>query len=414
MKVRFNYILFTLLLCLCLTACGERTITENMIPDTSERTTPIETEAEEIISFPDLDAQNKYAIFNAISFQESDNFFCGNSLIGDRLYYYDKENGISGILCADPSCSHDSSSCGAYVKSGAAMFLYDGLRYWITDDVNTDGWDYILWQGDIAGTNQKKVKTINFEDIILTYQPQQYAIHRGNLYFLGTADTISGVNTGVRLTLMGSPLDKSEEFTALFDQTYNAYVKAGVLFIGNYAFFFVQTWTEAVANPAVDIAIYKIALNNGKMETVYEEPGGTACDGFWVTERGEVYLAKQSAVCKVEAGTLTSAATFKHTGDVVELMDGIAVTTYLEDDRRCVEILDFSGNTLYDGKMFTADIPEMDGDPNEFRTYSMLIVGGDSDKLIINLANFNGNNESYVILLDLHSNLKPTLLWKAE
>lgn len=400
-----HYILFVLLACLLLTACGERAPVENTVPSTSQ-----ETEPQEAISAADVDAQNKYALFSAISFQESDSFYCGSSMLGDNLYYYDKETGISGILCADPSCTHDSSSCGAYIKSGATMFLYGGQRYWITNDVNTDGYDHILWQGNIAGTDQKKVKTIRFEDIILTYQPQQYAIHRGNLYFLGTADTVSGVNTGLRLTLMGSPLDDSEEFTALFDQTYNAYVNPSVRYVGNYAFLLVQTWTET---GSVDLTIYKISLNSGEMETVYEELGGVSCGGFWVTEQDEIYLAAQYSVCKVEDGALVTVADFEHTEDVTNLMDGIAVTAYLENSKRCIEILDFFGNTLYDGEMFPAGISEMDGDPNAYRTYSMILVGGDSDKLIIGLSNFS-EGESYVILLDLNNNLEPTLLWKAQ
>lgn len=385
-----------LTVCLLLAGCSQ-------IDDPAKTAEPV----------PGFDAQNQYAISRSISFQEADNFFCGSSMLGDNLYYYDKETGISGILCADPSCTHDRSSCGAYVRRGTSMFLYDEQRYWITDDYNTDGKDNILWQGSIAGTDQKKVKTISFDNIILPYQPQQYAIHRGSLYFLGTADTVSGVSPGTRLTLMGSPLDDSEEFTTLFDQTYNAYVNASVRFVGNDAFFFVQTWTEAVAGPPVDITVYKIQLISGETEIVYEEMGGTFCDGFWVTEQEAVYLSNLSSVCKVEDGALVSVASLKHTEGVANLMEGIAVSVYLEDDQRCIEIVDFSGNTLYDGKMFTADIPGMDGDPNAYKTYSMIIVGGDSEKLIIELSNFE-DKESYVILLDLNNNLAPTLLWKAE
>lgn len=403
-----RYILFVLLAYLLLTACGEHTTVENTVPSTSQ-----ETEPQEAISAADVDAQNKYALFSAISFQESDSFYCGSSMLGDNLYYYDKETGISGILCADPSCTHDSSSCGAYVKSGATMFLYNGQRYWITNDVDTDGYDYILWQGDIGGTNQKKVKAISFENIILPYQPQQYAIHRGSLYFLGTADIVSGVSTGTHLTLMGSPLNDSTEFMSLFDQTYNAYVKAAVRYVGNHAFLLVQTWTEAITNPPVDLVVYQIDLSSGEIETVYEESGGTCCDGFWVTEQEEIYLAAQYTVCIVEDGALVTVADFKHTADVTNLMDGIAVTTYLENDKRCIEVLDFAGNTLYDGEMFPVGISEMKGNPNDYRTYSLILVGGDSDKLIIELAKFS-EGESYVLLLDLNNNLEPTLLWKAE
>lgn len=401
MKRRF--IILVLTVCLLLTTCGGNTDIDSG--------TQKETDSDAFVSTSGLDAQNKYAILNVVSFQETDNFFCGSGLIGEQLYYYDKETGISGILCADPACSHDSSSCGAFVKSGASVFLYNGQRYWITNDI-ADGTDYILWQGDISGVNQKKVKTIRYENIILQYQPQQYAIHRGNLYFLGTADTISGVNAGLRLTLMGSSLDDSAEFTALFDQTYNANVNATVRYVGNYAYLLVQIWTEV---GSVDLTIYKIDLNSGETETVYEELGGTSCGGFWVTEQEEIYLATQYSVCKVENGAIVTVADFKHTADVTNLMDGIAVTTYLEDNLRCIEIIDFAGNTLYDGPMFTADIPGLDGDPNQYRTYSMLIVGGDTDKLIIGLSSFENNSmEYYAILLDLRNDLAPTLLWKVQ
>lgn len=394
-----QFILCALAMCLLLTGC-ETAPGPQADPGVSD-------------PLPGSDAQNQYALFDAISFQESDSFFCGGSMLGDSLYYYDKETGISGILCADPSCSHDGSSCSAFVKRGAAMFLYNGQRYWITDDYS-DGQDPILWQGDIVGTNQKKVKTISFENILLPYQPQQYAIHRGSLYFLGEADTVSGANAGRRITLMASPLDASEEFTPLFDQTYDRYATAEVRFIGGYAYFLVKEWTAGTID-SVDLALYQIDLTDGQTEILYEEWNGTSCGGFWVTESGEIYLSKKASVCKVENGTLATVGTLKHSADSVALMDGIAVSSYLENDQRCVEIMDFSGSTLYDGPMFPLGVPEMDGDPNQYKTYSLLIVGGDCDKLIVDLSRFDGESSgSWLVLLDLNHDLEPTLLWKAQ
>lgn len=394
------FILFALAVSILLSACGGTTVSES---------TPLETE----VSTPaiGMDAQNKYAIFSAISFQEADGFFCGSSLADEHLYYYDKETVLSGLLCADPACTHDSSSCGACVKSGSSMFLYAGQRYWITNDVATDGRDFILWQGDIGGTNQKKVKTIGFEDVILTYQPQQYALHRGSLIFLGSADVVSGVNTGKRITLVSSPLDSTEEFTPLFDQTYSTYVNAEVRYIKDSAFLLVQEFAEA--GGVIGWTVYQIDLHSGETEIRCEEHEGASCGGFWVTDQEEIYLATGGTICKVENRSLTSVGTMNHSDDLVKLVDGIAISTYLQEEQRCIEIVDFSGNTIYDGKMFTADIPGMDCDPNEYRTYSMLIVGGDSDKLIIELTDLDSRDmESYMILLDLNNNLEPTLLWK--
>ena len=62
---------------------------------------------------PGMDAQNQYIFLNAQGFYEADDFFCGTGFGGGLLRYYDKESGISGVLCPDPACTHDTNECGA-------------------------------------------------------------------------------------------------------------------------------------------------------------------------------------------------------------------------------------------------------------------------------------------------------------
>lgn len=375
------------------------------------------TDPEEQVTgpMPGLDAQNKYAMFSVMGFQESDKFYLGNSMVGNHLFYYDKETDTSGLLCADPSCTHNSSSCGAYVKNGATIFLHDGMRYWITDDFQIDGADYILRRGEISGANRKNVKTISLENIIIPYSPQQYAIHRGNLYFVGYTNRVHGVQIGNRLTLMQSPLDETDEFTALFDKTYEADAHFDVRYIGDHAFLLVQLWNDG--NTSVDIELYRIALSDGEAELLYETADVEYIDGFWVTEQEEVYLLEwgTGTLSKLTNRKRVTIASLEHADDICKLLDGIVIAPYLENDCRCIEIMDFDGNLIYDGKMFTEEIPEMDGDPNLHEKYAMLLVGGDRDKLIIGLQRWqDSSTEVYTIELDINNNMKPTLLWKQE
>lgn len=376
------------------------------------------TDPEEQVTgpMPGMDAQNKYGIFSVWGFQESETFYCGGVGIGkgNLLYYYDKETGNSGLLCADPACTHDSSACGAYVEWGAKIFLHGGKRYWITNDFQTDGADFILRRGEISGINRQKIKIISLENIIIPYSPQQYAVHRGNLYFVGYTNRVHGVQTGNRLTLMQSPLDETEEFTALFDKTYEADVHFDVRYIGDHAFLLVQLWNDG--NTSVDIELYRIALSDGEAELLFETADVEYIDGFWVTEQEEVYLIEwgNGTLFKLLNGKPVWVAAMKHT-EYCKLMDGIAVSYYVEDEERCVEIMDFDGNLIYDGVLFTEEIPEITADPKLSRRYGMTLIGGDRDKLIIGLELMKDlSTECYTIEVKISEGMKPTLLWKQE
>lgn len=401
-----QFALLALAVCLSLSGCVEKDVTE--YSDT------VSTEPQVLEDMPACNAQNKYLLVNALSFQETEDYFCGSNFYGNHLYYYDKISGISGLLCADPACTHDSSACGAYVQSGSTMFLYNGQRYWITNDFQTDGANYYLWRGDLVGTNQEKVKEISFEDVILPCQPQQYAIHRGNLYFLGAAQVVEGTAEGRRITLMSSPLDSTKEFTALFDQTYDKWANAQMRFVGNDVFFAVYVFPSG---GPYDLTILKIDSKTGVTETVYEETGNTeGYRDFWVTEQEEIYLSSGPSLWKIAEGKRVEVATFENPDAFPNVLDGIAVSTYLKDGNRWMEIKNFSGETIYNGIFFPTAIPELEGDPNDaLQPYHYTIVGGDTDKLILTVFETGQQGiHSYMLMLDLHDNLKPTVLWSSQ
>ncbi|HIQ76798.1 MAG TPA: hypothetical protein IAB79_05025 [Candidatus Faecousia excrementipullorum] len=404
-------ILLALAVCLVLTACtpgGPGQETQGGNEDTQgffDGNAPM----------PGYDADNRYMLWEGISFQETENYFFGTVLGGEYIHYYDMQTGISGLLCPDPACTHDSGACPARVGIGASVSYYNGKLYWVGKDPAGGGNDEYLWRSDITGATREKLKTISFQDTILVYQPQQYYIHRGNLYFLGKANTVDGVETGKRVTLMMAPLEGGGGFTPLFDETFLGGADATIRFVGNRLYFAVQSF---LADGSVNLTITCYDRTDGTSQVLFEQADITYIAGdMWVTEAGEIYMPvlveNVGQVLKLEDGAWTEVMSLE--GENVAaptILDGIVEFDGVTEGTRWVHIFTSSGETAYEGALFPEAIPGIEEDPN---TLSLAIVGGDREKLILCLESWTGSGSiEYIVMLDLTDNLKPTVLWSDE
>ena len=404
-------ILLALAVCLMLTACTPGGPGE----DTQGGTGGTQGFFDGDAPMPGYDADNRYMLWEGISFQETENYFFGTVLGGEYIHYYDMQTGISGLLCPDPACTHDSRACGAKLGIGASVSYYDGKLYWVGKDPAGDGHDEYLWRSDITGTNREKLKTISFQDTILVYQPQQYYIHRGNLYFLGRAGFVDGTETGDRLTLMTAPLEGNDAFTMLYDKTFYVGVDATVRFVGNKVYFAVQSGTP---DSPKDMTITCYDRTDGTSQVLFEQTGMEEVPGdMWVTEAGEIYVPAQvenvAKVLKLEDGALIEVLSQEWESlSAPTILDGIVEFDGQKGDTRWVRILTFSGETVYEGALFPEAIPGIEEDPN---TFNWAIVGGDREKLIMYLSSYTeAGIIDYIVMLDLTDNLKPTVLWSEE
>ena len=404
-------ILLALVVCLLLTAC---TLGESG-QDTQGGNEGAQDFFDGDAPMPGLDADNRYMLWEGISFQETGNYFFGTVLGGEYLHYYDMQTGISGLLCPDPACTHDSGACPARVGIGASVSYYNGKLYWVGKDPAGGGNDEYLWRSDITGATREKLKTISFQDTILVYQPQQYYIHRGNLYFLGKANTVDGVETGKRVTLMMAPLEGGGGFTPLFDETFLGGADATIRFVGNRLYFAVQSF---LADGSVNLTITCYDRTDGTSQVLFEQTDITYIAGdMWVTEAGEIYMPvlveNVGKVLKLEDGAWTEVMSLE--GENVAaptILDGIVEFDGVTEGTRWVHIFTSSGETVYEGALFPEAIPGIEEDPN---TLSLAIVGGDREKLILCLESWTGSGSiEYIVMLDLTDNLKPTVLWSEE
>ena len=401
-------VLLALVVCLMLTAC-----TPGKEPQGGTEVTQGFFDGD--APMPEYDADNRYMLWEGLSFQETENYFFGTVLGGEYIHHYDMQTGISGLLCPDPACTHDSGACPARVGIGASVSYYNGKLYWVGKDPAGGGNDEYLWRSDITGTNREKLKTISLQDTILVYQPQQYYIHRGNLYFLGKANTVDGVETRKRVTLMMAPLEGGGGFTPLFDETFLGGADATIRFVGNRLYFAVQSF---LADGSADLSITCYDRTEGTSQVLFEQTDITYIAGdMWVTEAGEIYMPvlveNVGKVLKLEDGAWTEVMSLE--GENVAaptILDGIVEFDGVTEGTRWVHIFTSSGETVYEGALFPEAIPGMEEDPN---TLGWAIVGGDREKLILYLGGWTGSKSiDYIVMLDLTDNLKPTVLWSEE
>ena len=404
-------ILLALVVCLMLTACTPG----GPGKDTQGGTGGTQGFFDGDAPMPGFDADNRYMLWEGISFQETENYFFGTVLGGEYIHYYDMQTGISGLLCPDPACTHDSGACPARVGIGASVSYYNGKLYWVGKDPAGGGNDEYLWRSDITGATREKLRTISFQDMILVYQPQQYYIHRGNLYFLGKANTVDGVETGKRVTLMMAPLEGGGGFTPLFDETFLGGADATIRFVGNRLYFAVQSF---LADGSVNLTITCYDRTDGTSQVLFEQTDITYIAGdMWVTEAGEIYMPvlveNVGQVMKLENGAWTEVMSLE--GENVAaptILDGIVEFDGVTEGTRWVHIFTSSGETVYEGALFPEAIPGIEEDPN---TLDWAIVGGDREKLILYLSSWTGSGSiDYIVMLDLTDNLKPTVLWSEE
>lgn len=384
---------------------------------------------DDLSQFPaEKNAQNKY-LMGVTNFQEADGFFLGTVGFEELLLYYDKASGISGVLCADPSCAHDGKECGGNIGGGLSLSYYDGKLYWVGPEDSQLQKDY-LWQSDLSGMNRKKIMEISWDEIRMPYQPQRYVIHQGKLYIMGSASVVEGTQTGKRKSLLSIPLTGEDGFTTVYDEVLsNAVDNERYIFVDGFVYISMETFDDMSSR---DLTITKVDIAKNTSEVIYQETDMTEYLGnIWVTENHEIYLTgstdKEAYLWKLENGAKTEITSWS--GERIStpnVMDGIVLCLSYDNDIRWADIRDLTGKTIYSGKLFPDVIPELEHDPNDIpskvgwgNTYGTGLVGGDAEKLIFDLSGEEGSKLNrkivhYTILLDLTDNMKATILWSSE
>lgn len=385
---------------------------------------PTAPTAAEQASMPGRDAQNGFGM-PGFSFQKIGSNYCGSNALGSYLYYYDTATGTSGPLCAKPDCTHDTKDCFAYTGQGASLSYYDGRLYWVGQSNDSSTSDYALWCSNTDASDRQQIKVISMQNVILAYQPQQYFIHRGNLFFLGQNYTVTSGKATTRYTLGYAPLDDSTDFTILFDEASADTIFLTVRFHGDSVYL------------CVNQAVFEESLNHmlttSLTITKYDIPTGTATeifaetdladqyDEFWITEQGTIYLpgtrGDQGYIWEIKDGEKTEVLTFDGTYNTPVPVENFAYLIQMKGKNRCITVKNYSGQTLYDGPLYSQGIPGVPGNPgadsdDPTENYGYAVIGSNGTNLFFNHSRSEGSKiQSYTVMVDVADNMKATLLW---
>ncbi|MCD7756035.1 MAG: hypothetical protein LUJ09_06890 [Firmicutes bacterium] len=375
----------------------------------------------DLTALPGQDAPNSNnVVIFPLSFTGTEGYYYGTMALDNYVYYYDQASGVSDVLCADPSCTHDSNTCSAYISEMNSLNVYDGKLYWVgKDPADEDDHDYYLWCSDLTGANRQKGLKISNTDVVLEYSPQVYYIHRDRLYFIGHNNIVDGTETSLRDTLFSIPLDGGEDFTCIYEITTVNGAALTPRFVGNTIFLGVyitedtdQELAEESHGEDRELQVIQYDIPTGESRVVYQETDFPEYFGRpWVTADGEIYLTssdneQSTHLWKLEDGSRTEIVSWQGAGSATA-GDGAAIFTWTDDNGvRMADVVSLDGEPIYSGMLFPEGIPGLD-DLNMI-SYGLLSI--DEDYVFLFLFEpFSGTN--YVARLDLHNNLEPTILW---
>ena len=214
----------------------------------------------------------------------------------DYLRYIDKSNGVNGILCGKPECTHSNYECNGYVMVGARGFsVYDNKIYWvgmIPQEEWYDTGDY-LWCMDLDGRNRERLQPIDNEIHKLVSGNMDVQIHRGYLYFSGWSDSVQEARGTRRVYIAVQKMDDSKSSAVILDKTYDAdVVDICVRLMANDAYVMVTFQKPLNENTVVrGIEILRWNSKNRECEVIYEN----ACMDYiiqemWIKNDRQIYL----------------------------------------------------------------------------------------------------------------------------
>ena len=399
--------LLALLLCLLLlTACTQQ---EPTVDTATSSVTKNPTEVPSALA--DENADNNYLVNNNFQFMtESDSTIY--KIVIDRIYYYDKASGISGPICGKPDCDHTGMDCDAYIGTGRAIQYYNNSLYFVSCDYNIFPAEFWLWKADVNGQNREKIKLLDAKGLLIPNQPQNFFIHRGQLFLFCLTNIVENGVPMMRAAILSSPLDDSQEFTTLWEEKSESVLHYTYRFSDQYVY------VGSTYNGRT-VHIFRINFLDGSTESLFSEDGqGYLYGEIHLTKQNELYLPGATEttvyVWKIENGQKVNTITIESDSEYPpKILDGLVIDTRQnEDNKRVATVKTLSGETIYDGLLFPNGIPEIESEL-DLNTCNYGEVGGTGSLIAFYMgADAYGTKPAeYIVYLDTAQNMKPVYIF---
>ena len=311
---RYHFFIAILLICAALSSCMDDRLSAPSESISSEAGSSDEIQSasessidEDYIEDPlfeteeyleDYDHNNHYTNIAKAVVATEDSVYYIKPLVADQdkyLYYYDRKTCVSDVLCTNPECMHQDKNCKGYIgHTQPGLFLYDNKLYWIGSIPDPAGKATSVWallRCSLDGSDRETVLLID-RDMYYYYQPQEFFLHRGYLYFVGEAHTVSAAGEAEQLiSVIGLSLKENGKAITVFEKKYPGSVNRPHLFFAGNKIYYHHGRTDS-GGTEYEICCYSIRTR--KTETIFEGyfdgPVRPECgeSAFWI-EDGEIY-----------------------------------------------------------------------------------------------------------------------------
>jgi hypothetical protein len=303
-----------------------------------------------------------------------------NNNTDQNIKYADLESGFSGPLCGKPECRHSDETCNAYVFANNAEGLsyYDGRIYWVASDFQGTH----IFSSALDGTDRKTVRDLDRSVFTKPTGNRYVMFHRGYMYLCGGTSTISDGVATYGSFIYSVPIEGNGDGIIIWDNSYSNPEVGVVCFMQPYRtglYFMEKTWNIGKSDSdTLKLFYWDAAAQN--LETLFEGEVPFAPNEFWVEENDILFSDVYGGnIYKYDfkSGKIEFLFDFNSDGSLYDLpnfSDDKIMSWVLDDDRaQVIKVTDFSGNTIFTGKL---DIPE-------YREHggSFVFCGADSDNL---------------------------------
>ena len=420
-----------------LSSCGESSVFSGseMTPVSSPAEFSSESESEELSSsssqktsfdpmfdteeyLPAYDYDNHFLpLLRNAAVNDSTVYYLKSCGAESYLYYYDRKTQISDVLCGNPDCLHHDKTCKGYVGlCSPGLFLYDGKLYWISAILDPDGnstTDYALHRCNEDGSSREQVIRIDTE-MRYQYQPCEYYLHRGYLYFVGEEGTVDEEgNVSQLITIKAISLKDENEINTIHEKKYRGVCRPKLYFSGNRIIYY-YGFREG---EKIYGSICSYNIRTGETEEVWggyieDEMGMRLAEqSFWIKD-DTIYAvfchyksdSSETVLKKLENGRWEEV--YVPSEETLLMLDGGGLLVDYKDEGEdplnpegiTIYVRDLEGNLLYKGKL-----PEI-----EDRT-GILCLGGSYEEIYISyMAKSIG--WAYLIRADIRNQTPPEII----
>ena len=291
----------------------------------------------------------------------------------DYLYYYDKANGDSAVLCGKPECLHNANGanpdCNGYIgRIGRSLNLCDGRLYFVSPDTSSNGLGY--YSIALDGTDRRLETHLEQDQSLMCYD-----LHRGMLYGWRSFEKVADGVPMSGFEIMQFDPKTGAAKTLLSFETVEGCSQPSLFYFGEYVYYCcnteaydLDTKTDEITNVKGTLYVGRINTASSETETLFEktkEWGFGSEFSLWVENEDRIFLVPMLSAANEETvnvyllsgGELSVAHTFSGMGSAY-VIEGAAVKIFPSGGN--AEIRGFDGTEIYNGD-WQAELEAADG-----------------------------------------------------